>query len=98
MAAEFNTYGLQYQRFLFILMKAQVDATNLTTIVVKAKILTVPTREDSTKQKRRQHTGTLFQGRIDKRMNTRLHLRVNIYNNRVEQNLSTRCTQQDLPV
>ena len=89
MAAEFNTYGLQYQRFLFTLMKAQVDATNLTMIVVEAEILTVPTREDSTKQKRRQHTGTLFQGRIRKQMNTRLHLRVNICNNRVEQTHST---------
>ena len=62
-AAEFNTYGLQYQRFLFTLMKAQVDATNLTMTVVEAEILTVPTRKVSTKQKQRQHMGTLFQGR-----------------------------------
>ena len=65
---------------------------NLITIEVEAEVLTVPTREDSTKQKRKQHTGTLFQGRTHKQTNTWLHLRISICNNRVEQTLSTRCT------
>ena len=47
---------------------------------VEAEVLTMPTREDSTKQKRKQHMGTLFQGRTHKWTNTRLHLRISICN------------------